>query len=77
MGEGKWRKVVKRYKLPGISTRDKMYRTVTRANTAVGRIYRKAVRRVNPKSSYHKEKCFSFFSFLFFSLYLYEVIDVS
>ena len=34
----------------------------------------KAVERVNPKSSHHKEKVFFFF-FLFI-LYLYEMVDI-
>ena len=39
-------------------------------------IYKK-VKRVNSKSSHHKEKIFLLYSFLLFLLYLYEKTDVS
>lgn len=58
---GNWRKVVKRYKLLVIITRDVMYNTMSIINTAV-KIHRK-VKRVDLKSSHHKGKLF------FFSLY--------
>ena len=38
-------------------------------------VYRKAVKRVNPRSSHYKENFFSFF--IFFLLYVYEKINVS
>jgi len=64
---GNWRKVVKRYKLPvirEIGTREVMYNLMTTAKTAV-MIHKEVVRRVNPKSSQHKENCF-FLSYLLF-----------
>ena len=49
-------KVVKRYKLPiirQVSIRDRMYNMINTINTA-----ELTYERVNPKSSYHKEKNF-------------------
>ena len=62
-------KVVKRYKLPVISTRDTKYSVINIINTTE-RYMQRLLKRTNPKSSHHKEK--NFFPFI---LYLYEMMD--
>lgn len=65
---GNWRKAVKRHNFV-ICSRDVMYNMMTMVATAM-RFIGKAVNKVNPKSSRHKEK--NFFSLSFFLLYLYK-----
>ena len=64
-GRGNWMNVVKRYKLTVIRqiiARNIMYNMVNIINTAI--CYTR--KRINPKSSYHKEYFFLFFFFFSF-----------
>ena len=49
-----------------------MYNMINIISTAVCYLYMKVVKRVNPKSSHHKEKNFS----ISLILHLYEMVDV-
>ena len=58
-GRRNWIKVVKRYQLPVIRlARDAMYNMINIIDTAA---YMKVLKRLNPKSSHHKEKIFFFY----------------
>ena len=57
----KWMNVVKRYKLPVLSTGDVRYNMMTIVNTA-NMLHMKVVKRVNPEFT-SQEKIFLFLSF--------------